>query len=209
MFVQPGEHERAAWISSEQGALIRQPSGHTFRRNVPCSNFGCSSAAGFEGLPLCEYCAWKAYALLRSVEDADAKREAARREYAEWECQERAKEKAAQEVREQRWRKETIAHPGWIYYLLVGDLVKIGYTVDPSQRMKQYPPNSSLLATHPGTLKTERQMHSKFWNSLAKGREWFTPTSDLIEHIKEARNTYESCKYVDHAELDCLYNLAA
>src|SRR5690554_2780796 len=45
--------------------------------------------------------------------------------------------------------------PGWVYYIRVGDTIKIGFSQDVSQRMRTYPPNAELLAAHPGTLETE------------------------------------------------------
>jgi hypothetical protein len=76
--------------------------------------------------------------------------------------------------------------PGWIYYVRVGDRVKIGYSVDVKNRMRAYPPESRLLAVHPGTRQLETEMHRRFAGSRAAGREWFRETPDLVEHITEA-----------------------
>lgn len=74
---------------------------------------------------------------------------------------------------------------GWIYYLLVADKVKIGYTKDVKRRLRSYPPGSPLLALHPGTKQLETDMHAKFAGSKAAGREWFLDTPELREHVKE------------------------
>jgi hypothetical protein len=75
--------------------------------------------------------------------------------------------------------------PGWIYYVLVGERVKIGWTTDVKKRLLQYPPDSPLLAMHPGTKATERDMHVKFAGSRAAGREWFLDTPELRRHIDD------------------------
>lgn len=80
--------------------------------------------------------------------------------------------------------------PGSIYYLRVGDRVKIGFTADLYQRMMQYPPNSELLATHPGTPAMEKRIHQDFTRHLADGREWFHPNTELSEHIAGVQSMY-------------------
>lgn len=80
--------------------------------------------------------------------------------------------------------------PGWIYYLKVNDLVKIGFTTDIIQRMRDYPPDTPLLAVHPGTPELEREMHRIFKGSLARGREWFTPDDYVLEHCAKVVAEY-------------------
>lgn len=72
---------------------------------------------------------------------------------------------------------------GWVYYLLVGDRIKIGYTQDVKQRLRAYPPNSPLLAVHPGTRETEQAMHERFAQYRQAGREWFRDAAELRDHI--------------------------
>lgn len=80
--------------------------------------------------------------------------------------------------------------PGIIYYLQVADQIKIGYTADLPTRMKAYPPMAELLATHPGTRQTERQMHQKFAVKRAARNEWFHPHDKLTEHIELVRTQF-------------------
>lgn len=74
---------------------------------------------------------------------------------------------------------------GTIYYLRVGDLIKIGFTVNLTGRLQAYPPNSVLLATEMGTPQGERSRHRQFDSALAYGKEWFTPTPELLAHIEQ------------------------
>lgn len=86
-------------------------------------------------------------------------------------------------------RKESKA-AGYVYYIRMGGLVKIGYAGDVAKRMRNYPPNAELAAAHPGTLEVERDMHARFKDALARGREWFQPTPDLEEHIAQVRDAF-------------------
>lgn len=38
---------------------------------------------------------------------------------------------------------------GWIYYVKIGDKIKVGYTKNLQRRVAQYPPDSVLLAARP------------------------------------------------------------
>lgn len=80
--------------------------------------------------------------------------------------------------------------PGWIYYVRIGDRVKIGYSTDVKRRMGEYPPESRLLAVHPGTRKLETEMHQRFAGSRAAGREWFRETVEITEHIAQVLDQF-------------------
>lgn len=80
--------------------------------------------------------------------------------------------------------------PGWIYYLHINDMVKIGYTTDIIRRIRDYPPNSPLLGVHPGTPELEKQFHEIFKGSLAQGREWFRLDPDVLAHCEKVRAEY-------------------
>lgn len=84
--------------------------------------------------------------------------------------------------------------PGTIYYLQVADQIKIGYTGDLDTRMKAYPPMAVLLATHPGTRETERQMHNKFAIHRSARKEWFHPNDKLTQHIELVREQYSQTR---------------
>lgn len=110
-------------------------------------------------------------------------------------------EQIEQEILEQSWRDEVIAQnssmdlktrPGMVYYLQVGEHIKIGFSSNVDERIKSYPPYAKLLAQHPGTVDTERFMHNRFFNSLAHGREWFRPSPELTQHIEEVVTKYHT-----------------
>lgn len=90
---------------------------------------------------------------------------------------------AARVAKYENERKERATREGWVYYIRIGDLIKIGYASNVWERMRAYPPTAELLAAHPGTLTLERSMHRKFGHLLDQGREWFKMEADLVEHI--------------------------
>lgn len=74
---------------------------------------------------------------------------------------------------------------GWIYYLRVGERVKIGHTTNLDQRLAAYPPDSVLLALHPGTRAREKQLHEQFSVLKRLGREWYAPHPAIDVHVAE------------------------
>lgn len=76
-----------------------------------------------------------------------------------------------------------------IYYVQVGDLLKIGYSTNLRQRLKDYPPNRRLLATEPGGEDMEAQRLAEFSEYRSHGREWFAPGARLLEHVNRLRRS--------------------
>jgi len=70
---------------------------------------------------------------------------------------------------------------GVVYFVLFGDRIKIGFTTSMETRMRVIP-HDKILATMPGTISTERQMHKRFKEHRVNG-EWFTPAPELMEFI--------------------------
>lgn len=89
-----------------------------------------------------------------------------------------AKQKVVMEMRKQSERA-----PGFVYYIRIEQHIKIGYATDIAKRMRAYPPSAVLLAAHPGTKATERQMHLEYRRYLDRGREWFRQGEKLMTHI--------------------------
>lgn len=99
--------------------------------------------------------------------------------------------------RSRRWNREQDAldakrgdQPGWVYYLVIGQRVKIGYSTDVRRRMANYPPGSELLAVEPGSKQLEARRHREFAGSLLDGREWFRRDAVLQEHIDDVVQVY-------------------
>jgi hypothetical protein len=75
-----------------------------------------------------------------------------------------------------------------VYYVRVGDLIKIGVTRNLKLRLNSYPPGSKLLAVEPGGEAKEAERHRQFRHLLAARNEWFRPGADLMLHIAYVRD---------------------
>lgn len=73
--------------------------------------------------------------------------------------------------------------PGFIYYLELGEYLKIGFTNNLWRRMREYPPNATLLAYHHGDRDAEAALHAKFAAFRDAGREWYLDVPEIREHI--------------------------
>lgn len=74
-----------------------------------------------------------------------------------------------------------------VYYLRIGELIKIGTTNNLNQRLKAYPPDREVLALERGGTGLEALRLRQFRHLLAGRREWFTPADDLLAHIDQVR----------------------
>lgn len=193
IFIEPGEHQPQRWFFDAAVPVIQRPGYPEWMARSECITPSCQFAGGYLNTNLCEECAWKVWAAFTNADELP-RAETIQAKYDAW--------KAEQDDRA-TIREITIVDapptpegikniPGNIYYLLVGELIKIGYTKNMEQRMRQYPPHSKLLAVHPGTMRTERQMHSMFFNSIVKGKEWFAITPALIKHIENVRDRFKT-----------------
>lgn len=89
-------------------------------------------------------------------------------------------------------RKEALPKPRRkpkpvIYYVKISDYIKIGWTSDLQSRMRSYPPNSVLLAVHPGSRADETKLHKRFAAHRTHGREWYAPVPTVLHHIEQMK----------------------
>lgn len=76
--------------------------------------------------------------------------------------------------------------PGWVYFIRVDGLIKIGWSSYPRQRFKQLRP-TEVLHWLPGTMEDEQQLHRGFRHLRAKGREYYRPDKELLHFIDQLR----------------------
>lgn len=75
-----------------------------------------------------------------------------------------------------------------VYLVRIGECIKIGTTANLHRRLQLlHAQRTDLLAVIPGGRDEERALHERFAASLHHGREWFTPTPDLIEYANQIR----------------------
>lgn len=79
------------------------------------------------------------------------------------------------------------SEPHVVYYLRIGDHIKIGTTYRLDERVKAYPPGVRVLATEVGDRSVEGRRLRQFNEYLAYGREWFHPGARLLDHIAALR----------------------
>jgi len=75
-----------------------------------------------------------------------------------------------------------------IYAIRSGEFVKLGYSVDPQERISSIstmaPVECILLGVQEGTVRTERKLHQQFSNLRVNG-EWFKAEQSLLDWIAE------------------------
>jgi len=83
--------------------------------------------------------------------------------------------------------QQDMRHVPLVYFARREHLIKIGTTTNLRQRMASL--HAQTLATEPGDIGRERQLHLRFKHLVASGRsrEWFHPGPDLVAYINELR----------------------
>jgi len=78
-------------------------------------------------------------------------------------------------------RPSTFSKSSVVYFARKNDLIKIGSSVDPKNRLRKM--NVDILVTVLGDKRTELAFHALFADA-AIGNEWFRPVPELIELIE-------------------------
>jgi hypothetical protein len=87
-----------------------------------------------------------------------------------------------------------------VYFLIRENLIKIGTTVDLARRTRQIasgesmPPGMTVgpvevLATMPGGVRQEAELHARFAAHRVSGTEWFALNGPLLEFIHSLRRS--------------------
>lgn len=156
-------------------------------RNGHCASHRCGRAP-HNNLPLCEDHAWDLWAEMNAQRESLAEMAAAEDRRRDWVNERIAKDKAKLDAKLAGTDK---TEPGTIYYLQLHGHVKIGYTTNLAVRIASYPPMATLMATHPGTMRLEADMHTKFRQYLSHGREWFYRVPDIESHIETVKKQFK------------------
>jgi hypothetical protein len=82
------------------------------------------------------------------------------------------------------------SHDPVVYYMRLGELIKIGTTTNIILRVSSLNPEE-VMAVEPGDRTQEAARHAQFASARRHG-EWFNPTPDLIRHVAEIRERFES-----------------
>lgn len=73
-----------------------------------------------------------------------------------------------------RRKEERSEQLGCLYFVRVGERIKVGWSRSPRSRLRQYPPGSEVLATQFNLLiAAEEAMHVRLTQWRDAGREWY------------------------------------
>jgi hypothetical protein len=156
------------------GMPRKREHGLTCRWNGGCdAHWGVVENLAFADIPLCIAHIHETWRLAQEVADATNNR-AATVEV----------EVAGKRVRQPR----PTSRIGWIYYIRVGEHIKVGYASDLRDRLTNgYPPNAEFLAAHRGTMVDEKVAHSLLYLHRALRAEWYHPHPDVFAYIEQAK----------------------
>jgi T5orf172 domain. len=82
-----------------------------------------------------------------------------------------------------RQRHEAKQRVDSVYIVKLGDRVKIGFTTNMHQRMRDVP-HEEILAVVPGTMQDEARCHAAFAHLRVAG-EWFRAEPELLQFARE------------------------
>lgn len=93
--------------------------------------------------------------------------------------------KERREVYERQVQRERDPAGPRVYYIRLGDAIKIGTSIDPDNRARALSLTPEhIVVTEPGTIVVERLRHKQFAHIRLHG-EWFQATDELLAHIAE------------------------
>lgn len=90
-------------------------------------------------------------------------------------------------ARRRAWEKENDPKQGIVYMIRPsnGAFVKIGWTSDLSRRLREYPPDTPVLAVMPGTMADEQRLHKRFAHLRSARREWYPAVApQIVEQVR-------------------------
>lgn len=86
---------------------------------------------------------------------------------------------------------KTIERPvsriGWVYYIRIGNEVKVGYASNLLNRLRSYPPTAEFLHANRGTKNDEKVAHSMLYLHRVAAREWYAPHADVFTYIEQQK----------------------
>ena len=99
-----------------------------------------------------------------------------------------AKETADERAALRAERKAAFERQSQVYYVRIGDHIKIGYTVNMYQRLIGLRVSAEdVLATEPGARALEAQRHAEFAAERIGRKENFNPSPRLLAHIEAVK----------------------
>jgi hypothetical protein len=151
-------------IQGARGSWGPQPDRYNSALNI-CNIDKCQKeASGRVGIELCERhieLAWAAHQVLMGVTVPEVAPEPGR-------------------------DVQSLDARGTVYVVRVKDMIKIGWTSRPKQRMEALGADA-ILHYQAGTRRDEYKLQAKCMDHLVKGREWFDSSPAMIQFVKDLR----------------------
>lgn len=98
-------------------------------------------------------------------------------------------------------RHKAYAEQSQVYYIRMGDYIKIGYTQNLKERLNGLRVDAAdVLATEPGSRAKERERHLQFADIRIGRRENFERTADLLTHIAKVRREHGKPKMTGYIQ---------
>lgn len=95
--------------------------------------------------------------------------------------------------------------PGWVYFMEMGDFVKIGWSTWPASRrdtlQTSCPYDIKILGAFPGSIGNEAGLHTLFSHLRARG-EWFRKSPGLLAYIAWLKVAWRGNANVIPGDLD-------
>lgn len=115
---------------------------------------------------------------------------------------ERRRREAERPLRVQRARERRgDGEGGLVYYVQIGDSIKIGYTTRLRTRLSDLRVSATaLLAFEPGPPELERERHRDFASDRIGRREDFHPSRALLAHIDRMKAAHELPSWTRHPD---------
>ena len=105
-------------------------------------------------------------------------------------------------------------YPGWVYFVQLGEAIKIGFSTQPDKRIRSLATYTvdtkvQLLGLERGGRAKEKRLHRRFdeWRIDVKGKsnELFEPCDELIDYIRTGRQCSSFHRGgLDHCKLKAL-----
>lgn len=96
------------------------------------------------------------------------------------------REARAQTRREAAKKAWLTVTDGWIYYVRLNGLIKVGWTRDIDDRIRSYGPSVEVLVAYQGTRDDETNLHRQLKPARARGHEWYDDGPILADFIAKA-----------------------
>lgn len=112
---------------------------------------------------------------------------------------ERIEERRRRNAEHKAKRAAALEEQSQVYYVRIGDHIKIGYSINLVQRLSSLRVDRDcVLATEPGGRQREAERHKQFAPERVGRKENFNPSRRLLDHIESIRQQHGDPKFTTY-----------